>query len=356
MRLLGTQRHTVVWLVLGTCVVVAILIGAALAVRVSPGLAAESRIVLSSSVTKCSTGAYPTFPGYDEANQELYIPNSNSGTVTVLSGKCTYVGNVTLPSKAEPIQATFCPQTDDMWVTDANLNQIYIISGLSIVKTITAKAGQLHTPWGVAYDPEFLNAPPSPVNTGGMLVTNYGTDTVSEFQTGLLTKPGSYYGSATVGMDPIMVAFDPQFDQVLVTNYLSDSVSVLNGGSLVLAYNGTVGSNPYVIAIDPDNDLVFVTNYGSSNVSVLFGGPGGTDTSFSGASSALGLAYDQTTQRMMFVNSGNGDISTVSPGLVLTLSRYKEPAAAGINGVAWDGANGDMYVTAGLYNLVYIIS
>ena len=75
--------------------------------------------------------------------------------------------------------------------------------------------------------------------------------------------------SLPVGSDPETATYDSQNGYVYVTNYLSNTVSMINGTTVV----GTagVGAAPYSATFDGGNGFVYVPNVGSDNVSVING-------------------------------------------------------------------------------------
>ena len=79
----------------------------------------------------------------------------------------------------------------------------------------------------------------------------------------LLSQP------SPVGSNPTVVAYDPSNGYIYVTDSGSDTVSVINGATVIA--NITVGSDPYVVAYDPSNGYIYVTDSGSDTVSVING-------------------------------------------------------------------------------------
>jgi YVTN family beta-propeller protein len=70
------------------------------------------------------------------------------------------------------------------------------------------------------------------------------------------------------GISPYGVAFDSSNGDVYVTNFYSDSVSVINGATNTVIAGITVGLSPYGVAFDSSNGDVYVANEGSDSVSV----------------------------------------------------------------------------------------
>jgi YVTN family beta-propeller protein len=313
---------------------------------------------LTKSPPKCSTGSAPSVPGYDPANQDLYIPNFNSGTITVLKNPCVYVGNITLPSGAHPSQATFDPDTDYLWVTDWSLNQVYLISNLKIVSTIPSGAGHLDEPFGVTsvpnLDADFSTSP------GGMAVANFGSNSISLFDSGPELKPWSYDLNIPVGKGPSLMVYAPVSGLLFVANTNSNNVTEINGSSDQTQSTVAVGSAPIGIAFDYYWGMVYVADSGGSCVSILFAeAPFALYDTVCGFSSPHYVAYDQTNQQMFVTNYGTGDVSVFGTGSQppgpLTLDKYSEPASAEIDGIEWDGYDGQMFLDGSASDVAYVL-
>ena len=87
--------------------------------------------------SSCRVGHDPSVPAYDPVDDEVYVPNEGSSNITVIKSTCTVAATITLPETSEPTAAAFDPATNCIYVTDINLNQVYVISGTSIRSTIT---------------------------------------------------------------------------------------------------------------------------------------------------------------------------------------------------------------------------
>jgi YVTN family beta-propeller protein len=72
-----------------------------------------------------------------------------------------------------------------------------------------------------------------------------------------------------VGIEPAGVAYDPSNGYIYVTNYGSDTVSVINGATNTVIATISVGIEPAGVAYDPSNGYIYVTNYGSDTVSII---------------------------------------------------------------------------------------
>jgi len=71
------------------------------------------------------------------------------------------------------------------------------------------------------------------------------------------------------GIVPTGVAYDPSNGYPYVTNWFSDSFSVIDGATNTVIATIPVGSEPGGVAYDPSNGYIYVTNYDSGTVSVI---------------------------------------------------------------------------------------
>jgi YVTN family beta-propeller protein len=68
-----------------------------------------------------------------------------------------------------------------------------------------------------------------------------------------------------VGAYPFYIAFNPTNNDMYVTNYGSNTVSVIDGSKNIVIDNISGFDVPYGIAFNPTNKDMYVTNNGGSN-------------------------------------------------------------------------------------------
>jgi DNA-binding beta-propeller fold protein YncE len=283
----------------------------------------------------CAVGSGPGFPGYDPVRHYVYVPNQASGNISVLSGTCTHVGTITLPLGASPISAAFNPSTNTMYVTDDGLNQVYVILGLTVLHTLTSSL--ITAPREIIYDP----------GDAMMLLTNdFSTYSVVGIQ------GSSVVGMVGVGSYPQGLCYDPFYGTVLVVNYLSSNVSILNALTPLNGVIATVavGFDPKACVYDPANQRDYVTNYGDNNVSVLLGN-GFSVGNVSVGSLPSGIGWDQATLQVWVANTGHGALSLIQ-GFSVVKTIF--PGVPSPQGMAFDEYNNRMYVASYGGNSVYV--
>jgi len=298
------------------------------------------------SGTHCTVGKNPHTPAYDPVDRDIYVPNSGSGNLSILSDSCKLVKTITFPSGAQPNTAAFDPENNTVYVTDSELNQVYVLSGSKLVGTVTCVC--FDSPWGIAYDP-FDQM---------MVVANANSNTVA------FLLSSEEYSASIVGSSPRNLAWDPTLGCMEVSNSGSNSVSSLCGG--IPYFTGTrytvpVGADPVGVVFAPGAGLDFVANAGSDNVSIINPGSQGSlvytvPSEVSVGSQPRDLAWDQAASSVFVVNYGSNNISEihVSYDTDTVTKTLAGPAGAGLFGIAYCDATGQVFVTGYDNDQVYV--
>lgn len=219
----------------------------------------------------------------DSATGDLYVANAGSANVSVISGT-TLAGTIALSAGSIPCYIAFDPNDTDVYVSLANSGSISVLHGTSLVSTLATVS-----PWpeGLVYDPW----------NGYMYAAVGGLVNCVELISGT-----SFVGRVNVGNSPSVEVFDPQNGNVYVANYGSQNVSVVRGLSLV----GTIptAGAPQLPVVDPHTGVLYVIDSvnpgtvlvanGTSSIGQLSLGP-----------FPEGMAYDPST-RTTLVADVNG--------------------------------------------------
>ncbi|MGH3975071.1 MAG: hypothetical protein ACRDS9_17340 [Pseudonocardiaceae bacterium] len=96
-------------------------------------------------------------------------------------------------------------------------------------------------------------------------VTNFLVNSVSVID----TANGRLIRNVPVGTNPVAVAVFPRDHYAFVTNFYGNTVSVINTKTLEVIGTLPVGANPDGVAIDPKGEYAYVANSGSNTVSVI---------------------------------------------------------------------------------------
>ncbi len=153
----------------------------------------------------------PTGLAYDSINRAIYVSNSCSGSVFVVSEATRQViANISVG--ANPIGLAFDSKDETMFVANANSNSVSVINCSSLKVSSTIPLGNQSLPVQVAYDSSL----------GEVFVSDGGTNNVSVIQTSnfalvaSINLPGRPYG----------ILYDPDNGGVYVANGHEVSVIV----------------------------------------------------------------------------------------------------------------------------------
>jgi YVTN family beta-propeller protein len=112
------------------------------------------------------------------------------------------------------------------------------------------------SPQGIAYDPVH----------GRMYVTNFGSNTISIIDTNTISVNDSY-----IEIDrPFGISYDNVNERMYVSNVRHDLIYVIDTNTnSILGSPISVGSSPKGLEYDPVNNRIFVTNSNGSSVSSI---------------------------------------------------------------------------------------
>lgn len=262
-----------------------------------------------------------------------------------------------------PTGIAFDPSNGDLYVTNDNAydetanSTLTVISGStnSVVGSIPVGA----SPSGIAYDPENGNLYVANCGSGFVSVINASTHvTVNEIPVPLV--------GCTIGykwyMNFAPVAYDGADGTILVSNYGSGSLSVINTTTESLSATINLGGEPYGLAYDPANRYVYATEFTKPLVDVLNGSTDLLLTRVPVTELPSGIAYDSANQDLYVADAslyvpnpaGDGNVSVIdgkTDTLVDTIPTQGYPWT-----VAYDSGNGDLYETDSNTTVMKVIS
>ena len=152
-----------------------------------------------------------------------------------------------------------------------------------------------------------------------------------------LTPPNLTSAGIKVGSEPRNLAINPIANTIYVANYLSDTISVLDGnhGDKVIS-NIRVGKSPAGLAIDLTRNLLYVSNERLNTVSVIDCRTNQIKSNFIVGLSPTGIGINPVTNTIYVISSLTHSISVVD-GKTYVLSKMltvgKSPTGIGINPV-----------------------
>jgi YVTN family beta-propeller protein len=309
------------WAGLATVAVCVVLLGAQGAAVAAP---AHNASVIIGKATPFKVASGPNRMAYNPVNHDLYVPAETANEVQIYNSTNVRVATVHLPADSGPGAAAFDPSNNEVYVTGESSNAVYVLTGTKLTTTITSAT--FDDPYGIIYDP----------GLGAMLVANDLGTTITWF------IGNTVGGTIPVGSEPFEIAYDQYWNNVLVTNYGSANVTVLNALYLSYVTSIPVGAGPTGIAYDPQDLRDYVANFDSGNVSVLKGS-GSVVATISGLSYPDGVTFSQKDLEMYVTCAGSGKVYSY---LGVTL-KAKYSTAAGSNPVdaTYDPYNDNVYVS-----------
>jgi YVTN family beta-propeller protein len=216
-----------------------------------------------------------------------------------------------------------------------NLSKILFVSFFLTLILLSASANMVHAievtatipvgtkPQGVAYDS----------CKGAIFVTNYGSNTVSVIS----DRTDTVVATVQVGVEPVGVAYDSGKGEVFVANGGSNTVSVISDNTNTVVATIPMGSNsadqphPLCIAFDSATSEIYVVNsypYTSApgQVSVISDSNNTILTSISVGDNPYYAAYDSAKGEIFVTNYGDDFVSVISDSTNAVVANVTLPA------------------------------
>ncbi len=200
---------------------------------------------------------------FDPVNCDMYVANADNGPGTTVSViyACTVVisAYLTLSGFSDPVAEAFDSANEQVYVVNEQTNTVTVLSGSSpTITNLGTISGFGRSPEGIAFDSA----------NGDLYVTNTGSNNVSVIS----GRTNTVVGALATGASPIGVTDVPADGDLYITTRSvtgSGAVSILDPYSGLTLNTVPVGSNPLGIALDPGLGEVYVANANSNNVSVF---------------------------------------------------------------------------------------
>lgn len=220
--------------------------------------------VTNSEVAVIPVGNTPTSLAYDNATGDIYVANRFSGNVSVISGSSNRVV-ATLSGFSHPVAVACDGGNGDIYVADEGNNpnwmgNVTVISGATdqVVAVIPVGVGPATS--GLAYDGA----------NGDIYAVDAGNYPSYEGNVSVISgSSNSVIRTVRVGTQAASALFDPGNGDVYVTNAGSNNVSVIAGASNTVVATLAVQSSPQGMGYDADNGQVYVTNQQDTTVSII---------------------------------------------------------------------------------------
>jgi YVTN family beta-propeller protein len=193
---------------------------------------------------------HPYAIGFDAALQRAYVTNTYSNKVTIIDTATDSVQELPVGSK-------------DYVETDRRRRRAFFISYEDPALTMLDATNAIHHedlglshPWGLAVDEQ----------RGIVYVTEIGKDTLLAYH-----EEDGRTDKVPTGSMPDAVAVDETANKIYVTNYVGDSVTIVDGATLKPVATVVAGHHPQALAVDGRRHRIFVANTHSNNATVIDG-------------------------------------------------------------------------------------
>ncbi|MFI5418186.1 MAG: YncE family protein [Candidatus Lutacidiplasmatales archaeon] len=286
-------------------------------------------------------GLNPDAIVYDGLNGWLFVANGGAGNVSVINGSTDKViakiglgrGNYALGNGE-----IFDPLTSDVFVSVYNS---LVGNGVVDIDAATAKLNPYAPSFGKwvsrgAFDPA----------TGDLLYLdgNYSGH-LTQFNAGT----GAVGRWAGVGSFASSLAYDPLDGNVYVPSADSEYLSAVNATKITLAATLPLAYDPRGIVYDPANAAMLVTDHGYDyyGYDQVFAVNGSTDRWVgSGVVGVLpnGVAYDAANGYLYIANYAGTNVSVLNASTLKTVQSISLGTVSGLYGANYDSANHFVYV------------
>ena len=288
--------------------------------------------VTNRPIASVHVGTYPWGVTFDSGKGEVFVANLNSNNVSVINmGTNRVVANI--PVGSNPMALAYDSSRGEVFVSNSASNNVSVISDSTdrVVANVPVGAD----PWGVVYD----------AGTGSLFVSNYATNNSSVIS----DATNTVVASLPTGGGPSFGTVDSGDGYVYLSNSLQGTISVI--------YDGNVGSGPKHAVTFTESGLPSGANWSmtlngllssSTTNSITFNEPNGTYP-FS-----VGLVPGYSASPSSGSVTVNGVNATQA--ISFTYSVVSVPVGSGPVGLAYDSANGYVYVANGGSNNISVLN
>jgi YVTN family beta-propeller protein len=226
---------------------------------------------------------HPYGIAFDSALHRAYVTNTYSNKVTMIDTAANSVEQLPVGSK-------------DYVETDAHRKRAFFISYedpaltiLDATNTVRHEDLGLSHPWGLAVDEQ----------RGIVYVTEIGRNTLLAYH-----EESGKTDKVPTGAMPDAVAIDESANKIYVTNYVGDSVTIIDGAAMKPVATVAAGHHPQAVAVDGKRHRVFIANTHSDNATVIDGA----------TNRALATVAAGTNPYAVAVDPDNGDAYVANYG------------------------------------------
>jgi YVTN family beta-propeller protein len=297
-------------------------------------------------VGSVTVGENPNGVAYDGAKGEVFVANSLSNNVSVISDASDAIV-ATVAVGVTPYAVAYDEGKRELFVTSTGLDAVDVVSDIN--NTIEASVLVGNYPTGVACDGaagEVFVAN----DVSGPFYEDDGPGTVSVVS----DTNDTVVATVGVGDTPLGEVYDSGKGEIFVVNYFSYTVSVISAKNNTVVATVRVGIAPQALAYDSGKGEVFVANTDSDNVSVISDTSNTVVATVAVGSDPVGVAYDSGRGEVFVANAVSNTVSVISDTSDRVVATVH--VGPGPGGVAFDDAGAEVFVANGGSDTVSVIS
>ncbi|HET6590458.1 MAG TPA: hypothetical protein VFG45_09860 [Candidatus Nitrosocosmicus sp.] len=253
-------------------------------------------------IKNISVGDFPEFePIFNPSNTYMYLANGHSDTVSVIdSDSNTVIKNISVGHV--PQDLLFNPSNNNIYVANSYSDTVSVIDTERNEVIDTIEVGTY--PFQMAYSLNNNNVYVANIEPGNP--GDIGTITVIDGET------NEVIDTIEVGTKPYDLIFNPRNNYIYSANWVSDTVSVIDTSTNEVIRTIEVGDGPISLEFAPSTNNVYVANQVSDTVSVIDTERNEVIDTIEVGNSPVDLEYNPANNRIYVGNEGYpGDITII---------------------------------------------
>ncbi len=245
----------------------------------------------------------PYFIDVSEDGKRAYVANSGSANVSVIDlDKRAVIGNVRVGSA--PGLARVSPDGATVVVSNRGDNTVSVID---------TKVLRVRTTLPVCQQPEDIAILP---DSSKAFVACSGSSQVASIE---LESGKKNSGQTTdrvlalldVGRTPVSLALKPDGGELIVCDFDSDSISIIETGNNEVGSSALIGQHPTHAVVTLDNSRLYASNFGSDSVAVYDIDMGRRIGTMAVGSRPDGLALSPDQRYVLVLDTQAGDVTVI---------------------------------------------
>jgi YVTN family beta-propeller protein len=245
----------------------------------------------------------PYFIDVSEDGKRAYVANSGSANVSILDlEKRALLGNVRVGSA--PGLARVSPDGATVVVSNRSDNTVSVID---------TKLLRVRATLPVCQQPEDIAILPDSSKT---FVACSGSSQVASIALAKAVPGGDPTSDRVlalldVGRTPVSLALKPDGGELIVCDFDSDSISIVETGNDEVGNTALIGQHPTRALVTSDNSRLYTSNFGSDSVAVYDIDLGRRIATMSVGSRPDGLALSQDQRYLLVLDTQAGDVTVI---------------------------------------------